>query len=226
MYKNTKLLIWDIDGTLIQGRGIGRIAMDKAFFELYGIDSGFKGIEMAGRLDAAIVGDAFKLHGISDSDQNIFFSTYCRHLEYEVARLPGTIAAPGIIRLLELLLNEKNFFSILGTGNIEKGARIKLEKEKMNRFFPTGGFGGSRLERWQIIQEAIHNAQDYFDMEYIPENIYVIGDTPKDIECGKKLDIKSIAVATGMYSVQELQAYEPSYVFEDFTDTESFLKIF
>ena len=225
MENNKYLLIWDIDGTLIQGRGVGRRAMDKAFLELYGIAEGFKDISMAGRIDAVILQDAYTKHNITATDKGSFLCTYCKYLEKDVKELISPIDAPGILDLLNFISRKDNLFNVLGTGNFENAARIKLSKHDMNTFFSTGGFGDNAKERWQVIEEAINKAEKLFNMTFCKENIYVIGDTPKDIECGIKLGIKSVGVATGSHTSDQLKEYNPDHVFEDLTDLESFMAI-
>jgi len=220
------LLIWDIDGTLIQGRGMGRRAMDRAFLDLYGIPGGFNGINMAGGLDSLILCDALSCHGIENRNHTEFFNKYCEHLRDEVQKLNDSVASPGVIALLELLNKNGGFCNALGTGNIEKGARIKLEIDGLNRFFPTGGFGDEPMERWQVIEKAIFNSTVYFGTGFESENIYIIGDTPKDIECGKRLSVKTIGTATGPYTMQQLADCGADFVFSDLSDVHAFLEIF
>lgn len=220
------LLIWDIDGTLIQGRGIGRRAMEKVFLSLYGIENGLSGIEMAGMLDSIIIENAFVLHNLKNKDRSEFFDTYCELLQEETDNLQYEIKAPGILELLEALQNKDGYYHVLGTGNIERGARIKLSKDNLNRFFPTGGFGDEPMERWQVIEKAIHNSQDFFGMEFKPQNIYVIGDTPKDMACGLKLGIKTIGTATGPYSTEQLLECGAQVAFADLTDIKEFTNVF
>ena len=219
------LLIWDIDGTLIQGRGMGRRAMDSAFLELYGIKDGFKDISMAGRLDSVILADAFALHSLDGNNPEIFFNKYCFYLEKEVQMLARPIIASGIWALLEKLEQIPEVFNVLGTGNIEKGARVKLGVHALNPIFPTGGFGDEFMERWQVIEKAASNARDYFGINFTKENTFVIGDTPMDIECGKKNHMKTIGVATGGNSVEELKKCGADYVFKNLEDSNSFLGI-
>ncbi len=219
------LLVWDIDGTLIQGKGIGRRAMTKAFKDLFQIDDALKDIEMAGRLDSLIVKDAFKLHKIN-MDNSIFFERYLECLDEEIKILDKPIEAPGIVKLLEILEKKNNFYCALGTGNIEKGARKKLEIASMNTFFPTGGFGDNEMERWQVIENSVINSKKCYNKDFSTESIYVIGDTPRDVNCGRKLNFKTIGVATGIFSVQDLKEAGADYVFHNFLDTDSFFRIF
>jgi phosphoglycolate phosphatase len=220
------LLIWDIDGTLIKVCGAGRRAMDRTFFELYGVNEGFKDIDMAGRLDPVILEDAFMLHSLKGKDSSQFFDRYCDKLKDEMDKLEYPISLPGIPKLLEFLDSNSSFYNVLGTGNIESGARIKLSMEDMNRFFPVGGFSDRETERWQVIEKAVVNAFNCFNLEFDSSNIYVIGDTPHDIECGKKLDAKTIGVATGAFSSRQLKSCGADFVFENFIDIDAFLKVF
>ena len=220
------LLVWDIDGTLIRTQGAGKRAMEKAFFELYGIKDGFKYISMAGRLDPLILKEALMLHGIEKEDNKIFFELYCKYLQEEIKKTSFSWAMPGTIELLETLYKKGCFYNALGTGNIEEGARIKLSVHDMNKFFPVGGFAETETERWQIIQKAVVKSKKYFNINFENSNIYVIGDTPYDIECAKILNLKSIGVATGGYSEEHLLKCNANYVFKDFTNIKAFLSIF
>ncbi|MCX7747344.1 MAG: HAD hydrolase-like protein [Clostridia bacterium] len=220
------LLIWDIDGTLIQGRGLGRKAMEKAFFEIYGIQDALKEIHMSGMLDTVIFENALNHHNIKNQDGTLFYEKYFDYLDKEVKSLTKPIDAPGVLELLIKLQGFKHIYNVLGTGNIEKGARIKLSAHDMNQYFPAGGFSKEEKERWQVIFQAVNNAKKHFDTEFMPENTYVIGDTPKDIDCGKKLGYKTIAVSTGVYSLEELSSCNPDFLFKDLSQSESFLKIF
>lgn len=219
------LLIWDIDGTLIQGKGIGRRAMTNAFKDLFQIEDALKDIDMAGRLDSLIVKDAFTLHNIN-MDRFTFYNKYLECLNEEIKKINSPMAAPGIVNLLELIEKKSNFYCALGTGNIEKGARKKLELDNINRFFPTGGFGDDEMERWQMIENSVINSQKSYGKDFSTNNIYVIGDTPRDVHCGKKLNFKTVGVATGPYSLEDLKEAGADYVFQDFLDIDSFFSIF
>lgn len=231
------LLIWDIDGTLIQGKGIGRKSFNIAFHDLYGTNEAFDNIQMAGMLDSVIVEHVFESNTIiipnfntysfkQDEETIKLYDRYCEILGAEVEKLSCSIAAPGVIELLTILSKKDNIYNVLGTGNIEKGARIKLSLDNLNKFFPTGGFGDEKMERWQVMEKAYSNAVSHFGIEFIKESVFVIGDTPLDIKCGKKFNTKTIGVATGPYTFTDLQNCGADYVFNDFTDIDSFLNIF
>ena len=219
------LLIWDIDGTLVHTQGAGGKAMDRAFLKLHGIEEGFRDIDMAGGLDPVILRDALAQYMLSNENNSEFFSLYCKYLSYELEKLASSIIIPGIAALFDVLGTMQGFYNVLGTGNIEKGARIKLSLNNLNRFFPTGGFADGETERWQVIKKAVDNSCSLFNKTFDSTNTYVIGDTPKDIACGKKLNLKTIGVATGRHTAEDLQKCNPDHVFENLTDIDAFLNI-
>ncbi len=219
------LLIWDIDGTLIDSKGSGRKAMDEAFYELYNIEEGFKDVNMAGRLDSQIIKKAFELNQINENDFVSFLDKYEERLKKVLLGNTASSVLPGINEILSHCAEKESLFHVLGTGNCERGARLKLSHLGLDKHFEIGGFGDEDAQRWQIIEKAIKKAEDYYTIAFEKENVYVIGDTPRDIECGKILKIKSVAVATGGYSYNDLLKYDPDYIFNNFEVFEEFLDI-
>jgi len=219
------LLIWDIDGTLINSKGCGRRAMDKAFLKLYNIKDGFSRVNMAGRLDWQIVRDALEINNIKEDDIFSFLDNYGESLKEELIKNPSCEILPGINEILVETWEDQNIYHALGTGNCEIGARLKLSHLGLDRYFEIGGFGDEDLERWELIDKVIKKASEYYNTNFKKENIYVIGDTPLDIECGKKLGVKSVAVATGAYKYEELQKHLPDFIFRNFADFHDFISI-
>lgn len=219
------LLIWDIDGTLIDSKGSGRRAMDMAFTHLYNVPEGFEKVIMAGRLDSQIVKNAFEINKIAEENFASFFDKYEEMLNEELKYNTSSKVLPGINEILETTLKEKNLFHVLGTGNCERGARLKLSHLELNKYFSIGGFGDEDAERWEIIKKAVDEAKVFYKVDFQKKNIYVIGDTPLDIECGKILGLKSVAVATGWSSYEDLKKCKPDYLFQSFEDFEDFLSI-
>lgn len=220
------LLIWDIDGTLIQGGGIGKSSLNEAFHQMFGVKDGFEKINMAGMVDSVFIERVFRANEISLRDKDRFLVEYCRILEKEISALSRPLAAPGILDLFGELEPLGLFSNALGTGNIERGARIKLSRDRLNKYFPTGGFGDEARERWELIRTAADNAAVHYGKSFKPERTFIIGDTPKDVECGQALGMKTIGVGTGPFSPARLKAAGADYVFEDFTDNEAFIKLF
>jgi phosphoglycolate phosphatase-like HAD superfamily hydrolase len=220
-----KLLIWDIDGTLIDSKGSGRRAMDNTFLHLYNIEEGFKEVNMAGRLDYRILKNALEINDIKEENMARFFEKYEEMLKQELSLNTSSRVLPGINEIFDTTLNQKNLFHVLGTGNCERGARLKLLHLGLNKYFKIGGFGDEDAERWEIIEKAVEEAKDFYKIDFLEKDIYVIGDTPLDIECGKILGLKSVAVATGWSSYEDLKKFEPDYLFKSFEDFEEFLSI-
>ncbi|WP_432665802.1 HAD family hydrolase [Wukongibacter baidiensis] len=219
------LLIWDIDGTLIDSKGSGRNAMNEAFLHLFSVEDGFKDVSMAGRLDSQIVKQAFEINKICDTNFTRFLDKYEEMLKEGLKGNTSSKVLPGINEILEKTANNANIFHVLGTGNCERGARLKLSHLQLDKYFKIGGFGDEDVQRWQIIKRAISESEAFYDIDFSNNKTYVIGDTPLDIECGKILGIKSVAVATGGYSYDELKSYEPDYIFQSFESFEEFLCI-
>ncbi|MGZ4032722.1 MAG: HAD family hydrolase [Tumebacillaceae bacterium] len=204
-----KLLLWDIDGTLMMSKGVGKRAMDRAFLELYGVERAFDGIGMAGGLDLHFIDEAFIKNGMEvPSDLEPFLAAYAQALTEE---LPGeqTYMAPGVVETLERAERDERYFNALGTGNVERGARIKLDLFDLNRFFPVGGFCEDRVERYEMLQAGVENCKRYFGVDFAPDDVIVIGDTVKDIVAARKIGAKVIAVSTGGHSYEMLEAAQP-----------------
>lgn len=131
-----------------------------------------------------------------------------------------------ISHVTELLLDLEKRGDILGlvTGNVEKIAKLKLQKIGLLDFFKVGGFGDSSERRSEVALSAIKHAEEKFKTKIDKKDIFVIGDTPRDIECGKETAIKTIAVATGPYSLFELKKHNPDYAFEDFSEQDKIVQ--
>ncbi|MGE5327940.1 MAG: HAD family hydrolase [Deltaproteobacteria bacterium] len=220
---NNVLLMWDVDGTLIRSEGLGKRAFEYAFEILTGIKNACSGINLGGKVDIGIykeMCEAFNVKAVEDEE---FIKVYTRALE-EIVKDKCTMKInPNIVFLLETLESKKGVYNVLGTGNIEKGARLKLSPVDLNKYFKTGGFGDNETERWRIIKGGIRKSEELFGVKFENENIFVIGDTPRDIECAKKVGVRSIAVATGNFSEAELKESKPDFVFKDLSDTEQVL---
>ncbi len=199
--------------------------MDEAFYELYNIKEGFKDVSMAGRLDSQIIKKAFELNKIDEKNFVSFLDKYEEMLKKVLKNNTSPRILPGVNEILKHSYEKESLFHVLGTGNCERGARLKLSHLGLDKHFKIGGFGDEDSHRWQIIKKAIEQAEGYYEIDFHKENIYVIGDTPLDIECGKILHIKSVAVATGGYSYHDLVQCDPDYIFDSFEGFEEFLDI-
>lgn len=218
-----KLLLWDIDGTLTTSKGVGKRSMERTFFELYGIEGALEGIDMAGSLDFYIVDLAFAKQGMEAAEHfQAFWDLYARLLREESEG--HAFLLPGVVETLGRTLLDDRLYNAVGTGNVEIGARTKLEMFYLNRFFPVGGFSEAREEqRYQVLQSGVKRAREYYDIDFAPEQVIVIGDTVKDIDAARKIGAQVIAVATGGHTYEMLEAAQPDLLVRTLED-EAFVR--
>lgn len=203
-----KLLLFDIDQTLINTGGAGLRALDRACLKLFGLANSMQGISPHGKTDPAIVRELFreKLGSSSPSASDIasVLEAYVSFLRQEVFESPTYCVLPGVVSLLSEMIGRSDVMVGLETGNIELGARIKLDRGGLNPYFSFGGFGSDFEDRTQLVRQAADRAADRNGGAISPSDTFVIGDTPLDIEAGARCGFKTVGVATGSYSVQQL----------------------
>lgn len=214
-----KLVVFDIDGTLIDSGGAGMAALNAAMEESTGVAEGFKGIHCAGKTDLQIVREAYANHGLSLSQGIVveFFELYVAHLVRTVALKKGCLK-PGVNELLLSLAEEPDMHLGLLTGNVEKGARLKLEPYSLNNFFPLGAFGDDSEDRNLLLPIAVRRLSETVSISVAWSDCVVIGDTPRDVTCAHVHGSRSIAVATGPYTVEELEEAGADLVVPDLSD--------
>ena len=222
-----KLILWDIDGTLIVSHGAGFRAMERALQQRFGLTCDMRTIDWAGRTDSWIAGEVLRVVGLPDSPQNThdYLETYLEILPQELQQTPQGQVLPGIFELLETLRLNPDFAQGLLTGNLERGARLKLTHFKVWHYFEFGAYADDSPLRNDLGPHALRRARERHAIEFAPADTFIIGDTPHDVECGKVIGAKTIAVATGKYSVAELAAHRPTAVFPDFADTAAFRRV-
>lgn len=200
-----KLVLFDIDGTLIDPGRVGRISATKAFHELFSIEDAFFGIDMAGKTDIQIIKEALSAHGMASGDGIIpdILKTYLRILKEE-ANSSRMSVKPGVIDLLDYLKDGNGFNLGLLTGNIETGGRTKLGVFGLNKYFPFGAFGNDSEDRNSLLPVAVEKFKRMTNIEIGFDSCIVIGDTPRDVACARPFGAISVAVATGPYSYDEL----------------------
>lgn len=220
-----RLLLFDIDGTLILSGGAGEEALKDAMLERFGIPEDLKHINLAGATDASIARLMLEHRGIEASPENLtaLLDTYLQFLKLRMPRHQGRVL-PGMIQLLDRLKVRDDCVVALLTGNLVRGAEIKLSHYGVWDYFEFGAFADDHHDRNQLGNFARARALERHGEEFPPEQVYVIGDTPKDIACGKIFGGKTVAVATGNYRREELAAFEPDFLFDDFSDTDAVIK--
>lgn len=223
-----KLLLFDIDGTILLTNGAGTRAANRAFEKIYGHAGAMDGVDAAGKTDPLILREMFGNRLSRDytpDEAEKLYSEYVIFLEEEVRKSPIDVM-PGIPRLLENLSSRKDVILGIATGNIEHGARIKLRRAGLDRHFRTGGYGSDSQNREELIKVAIDRARYLLADRGGFERIYVIGDTPHDIVHGRAAGAVTVAVATGRYSSAELLEHAPDHIFEHLADYDSVIRIF
>ena len=201
-----RLILFDLDGTLVKSAGAGRRAMERAWAEVFGQAIALEPRWTAGRTDPAIFREMGRRSGVEAEELGRrwpeLVGRYLKALAEELQRRPGEVL-PGVVELLEW--GEKDGWALgLGTGNLEAGARLKLAPFGLNRFFPVGGFGDDGEERPALLRAAVERACRHWGDE--ARCVIVVGDTPLDVEAARAAGYAAVAVATGPYGVQELEA--------------------
>jgi phosphoglycolate phosphatase-like HAD superfamily hydrolase len=198
--------------------------MTLAFDELFSVRDAFRDVPMAGRTDAGILADAAAAHGIrADAPEFARFPhRYIHYLTQELAK-PGPRKGlmPGVRPLLDALTARDDFHLALLTGNLEVGAQIKLQYFDLWHYFRGGAFGDDAPERNRLLPKAVRHVAQCGGPTVAACDAIVIGDTPLDVACAQASGARSIAVATGSHSVEELRAAGADVVFADFSDTDA-----
>ena len=177
-----KLLLWDIDGTILHTGKAGETALGHAMQKLHGVTRGLQGLEIAGRTDKWIVEQLLARDGFPHGEREIarFLDVYVERLAEELPRRQGGLH-PGILGILEEAHRRPDLVQGLLTGNIEKGARLKLSRYGVNHYFEFGAFADDSAIRNELGPHAKRRARDRHGEEFPPERIYIIGDTPHEI---------------------------------------------
>lgn len=209
------LWLFDIDGTLVDTAGAGLRSLQEAAVECFGGNG--PELDLAGSTDLGVLNGILAHFGIHEPNGHVetFFTTYLQRLEWNLAHggFPGRVL-PGVEALLERLADTPEIHLGLLTGNIAGGAAAKMRHFCLNRFFPFGAYGCDHADRNLLGPVALARAIAHAGREFPPEEIVVVGDTPKDIACAKAFGASCVAVATGKFSTEELRAFHPTRVVE------------
>src|SRR5437667_1843423 len=220
-----RLLLFDIDGTLIHSGGAGVHALKSAFRERFGIVDDLHDIEIAGMTDSGIVISILNKHKIPATNENVsaFLDSYVHFLSLELPRRKGKLL-PGVLELLQSLKSRRHLVLALLTGNVSRGAQLKLEHYGVWHFFEFGAFADDSHDRNELGQFARTRAQEKHGYEFGPAQIDVIGDTPRDIACGKAFGARTIAIATGSWPREKLSAHQPDFLFDDLANVDEVIQ--
>ncbi|HEY5298349.1 MAG TPA: HAD family hydrolase [Verrucomicrobiae bacterium] len=214
-----RLVLFDIDGTLVHTGHAGTHAFAKTFATEFNLHHGSEKMKFAGRTDVSLVREFFKIHGLDESPEHFerFFARYVFWLDHILAYSRGN-ACEGVfefIRDLQTLPNPPTLGLL--TGNIKLGAELKLRRYDLWEHFHFGAFADDHEERDHIARAALERGRRVLGKNLQPQEIVVIGDTPFDIRCGKFIGAKVLAVATGGAKLDELKNHQPDWTVEDLT---------
>ncbi|MBA3543327.1 MAG: HAD hydrolase-like protein [Chthoniobacterales bacterium] len=211
-----RLLLFDIDGTLIDSGGAGIESLKDVLQQQFGVADDLSGIEVAGRTDTGIVHQILRKQNIAVNEENTtaFLDRYVELLAHELPRRQGRIL-PGIEKLLpRLRARSQNVLALL-TGNLRRGAQLKLSHYGLWDFFEFGAFADDHHDRNELGAVAKARAHERHAIDFAGAEIDVIGDTPHDIACGKAIGARTIAVATGSFSRAQLAGHQPDRILDD-----------
>ena len=212
-----RLVLFDIDGTLIHSGGAGVKAFARAFATEFGVNDGAERLKFAGRTDVSLVREFFSHQQIEASPVNFerFFNAYLFWLQQMIRECEGS-ACRGVLEFFHALeiLPEPPLIGLL-TGNIRAGARIKLQHYNLWERFPFGAFADDHEERDHIAAIARDRGSARLGRPVRGDEILVIGDTPLDIRCARAIKARALAVATGSFTVEELLRHAPDWAVPD-----------
>lgn len=212
-----RAVLFDIDGTLIRTGGAGVRAFDQVFATEFQRPGAAARMKFAGRTDPSLVREFFETHAIEPSPENFqrFFDRYVYWLDHFIGGINGR-ALPGVEDLLTgfAALPRPPLLGLL-TGNIRLGAEIKLRQFKLWHHFVTGAFGDDHEDRNRLSGIARERVSRHLGEELAGEQILVVGDTTRDIDCARAIGAPCLAVATGGASMDELRAHAPEWLVKD-----------
>jgi phosphoglycolate phosphatase-like HAD superfamily hydrolase len=221
------LVLWDIDGTLIDTAKAGERALLRLMRDSYERDFGEQlPVALAGRTDSSIIADLMR-HLELEADPQVALAMQKTYLTLLAQTLPTGKARlhPGIREAVEAIHTHPEIHQALLTGNLREGSRLKLTHLDLWRYFEFGAFADDSSVRNELGPFALKRAKETLGIDFPPERVWIIGDTPHDIACGKAIGAQTIGVATGSFSVAELKAHHPTHVFADLSDTRELLRV-
>jgi phosphoglycolate phosphatase-like HAD superfamily hydrolase len=219
-----RLLLFDIDGTLVNAGGVGRVAVTNAMLKVYGTTGAIDAYDFRGRTDPRIVLDLLGEAGWTEADVrarlDAYFDAYLRELDALVGDGTRVRTLPGVTDVVRELSGREDAVVGLLTGNIEPGARLKLRSTGLWPYFRIGAFGSDDVDRRRLPAVARRRALESLGHDIPFERVTIIGDTPLDVDCARASGACAVAVATGRHTGEELSACSPDALFTDLSDVQ------
>lgn len=221
MTKEKRLILFDIDGTLVNTGGAGIESLRARVRERFGAQDDFHDIEISGNTDMNIVRAILHKYGVAPTCANVELlnADYIAGLPEQLKRCRGRVL-PGINELLAKLKSRSHIVMGLLTGNLREGARLKLEHYGLWHYFEFGAFADDHHDRNELGKFARERAREHHGHDFDAAAVDVVGDTGRDIACGKAFGGRTIAVATGSWTRQQLQECAPDFLFADFSEVD------
>jgi phosphoglycolate phosphatase-like HAD superfamily hydrolase len=220
-----RLVLFDIDGTLITDGGAAREAFADALAEVYGFHGDVRRYDFSGRTDPQIAGMILRDAGWNDSDIESRLTTlWDRYLAGLARNAPGRVRAlAGVVALLDAVRADERLTLALLTGNIEPGARLKLDAIALNDYFPFGAFGSDSPRREELPPIAAARAAASTGVDFCGSDVVIIGDSIYDVRCGIPHGATTIAIASGKTPAEKLRAENPDHFFDSAEDLDAIL---
>jgi phosphoglycolate phosphatase len=220
-----RLVLFDIDGTLVTARGAGRAAFNKALIEVFGtVGPAEAGFDFRGRTDLSILHTLMGAAGfgadVIAARTEACFAAYVRELVVVIGDGRRVQILPGVRELVRALAARDDVVVGLLTGNVEEGARIKLAPTGLWPLFRVGAYGSDHADRRLLPAIACERAQARLGHAFPFERVVIVGDTPLDVDCARACGARAVAVATGFYPYDELVGCGPDLIFQDLGDVE------
>lgn len=219
-----RLILFDIDETILHSDGVGRRAMQGALSKVFSHDVDAAGHNMSGKTDPQICHELLRTLGYDEHliEERLpaIFNEYISLLEHEIGKAESFRLHRGVSALIDRLSKDSDCRLALLTGNIEVGARMKLHPFDLNKHFATGAYGSDAADRTHLPEIAHRRALDTFSISFRKEDIVIIGDAVNDVLCAKAYDVTSLVTCTGKTSKEELVPLNPDYMFDSLEDTD------
>jgi phosphoglycolate phosphatase-like HAD superfamily hydrolase len=230
MQENSKrVLLFDIDGTLLDPANEGGVCLGRALEDVYGRTGPIDHYDMAGKTDWQIITDLMRMAGLDsetiDASLPAAFAAYARHVEIAAPTFNMQLL-PGVTDLITQLADDPGFILGLVTGNVREAAPFKLQAVGLDPgLFTFGAFGSEHMDRNRLPALALYRLEQHLGFTVAPESALVIGDTPHDIACARHARVQVLCVATGTYSRQALEVHNPDYLLDNLGDTQAVMEI-
>jgi phosphoglycolate phosphatase len=210
-----RIILFDIDGTLIRSGGAGKIALHDALRSHFGVREILDRVNFAGRTDLGIGVDLLKLHSLEVTPENLrrLEESYLEHLPRALKSHRGMVL-PGVVESLERLRRADHLHLGLLTGNVRRGAELKLRHYGLWDYFPFGGFSDGWHERDDVARHTLKEIEKHLGAPHGDAELWVIGDTPDDVKCARAIGAKAVGVLTGWHSRKEMAAAGADYLYQ------------